>query len=117
MKFKLDEFSQSKEVEWNFHVDESDASKRSLGYGIIMGLDLMRELGLIIKKEETRKEIESTKTMVLRLNRILENKTQQKDNTDLLVKGSDLQLKDRVRVVNPSVGQQNEGEIIGGETA
>ena len=68
---------------------------------------------LTIKQEETRKEIENTKTAVLKLKRTLNNKTQSKDNTDLIVNGSDLQLKDRVRIVNPSAGQQNEGEIVG----
>ena len=36
MMFKLGDFSQSKEVEWNFYVDESDISKRSVDYdGVI----------------------------------------------------------------------------------
>ena len=48
MKLKLDEFSQFKEVEWNFHVDKSGVSKRSLGYDIIIGLYLICKLGLII---------------------------------------------------------------------
>ena len=48
VKFKLDEFSQSKKVEWNFHVDENVVSKCSIGYDITIGLDLMCELGLII---------------------------------------------------------------------
>ena len=61
MKFKLDEFSQSKEVEWNFHVDESDVSKRSLGYDIIIGLDLMCELGLIINCKTKIVEWDGTK--------------------------------------------------------
>ena len=47
VNFKLDEFSTTKEVEWNFHVNESDVSKRSLGYDVIY-LDLMYELVLII---------------------------------------------------------------------
>ena len=47
-KLKLDEFSITKEVEWNFHVDESDVSKRSLDYDAIIGLNIMCKLGLII---------------------------------------------------------------------
>ena len=52
LKFKLDEFSTSKEVSWNFHVDETEMSKDSLGYDMIIGLDLLCELGLIINCEE-----------------------------------------------------------------
>ena len=48
MKLKLDECSQSKEVDWSFHVDENDVSKRSLGYAVSIGLELMCELGIII---------------------------------------------------------------------
>ena len=48
IKFKLDEFSITKEVEWNFYINESDALKRSLCYEIIICLDLMCELVLII---------------------------------------------------------------------
>ena len=48
LKFKLNEFSTSKEVEWKFHVDESELQKKSIGYDMIIGLDLMSELGIII---------------------------------------------------------------------
>ena len=48
VKFKLNEFSSSKEIEWKFHVDESDLNSKSIGYDMIIGLDLMSELGLII---------------------------------------------------------------------
>ena len=52
LKFKLDEFSTSKEVSWKFHVDEAEMSKDSLGYDMIIGLDLLCELGLIINCED-----------------------------------------------------------------
>ena len=52
LKFKLDEFSTSKEVNWNFHADKTEMSKDSLGYDMIIGLDLLCELGLIINCEE-----------------------------------------------------------------
>ena len=52
LKFKLDEFSTSREVEWNFHVDETEMSKDSLGFDMIIGLDLLCDLGLIINCEE-----------------------------------------------------------------
>ena len=52
LKFKLDEFSTSKEVSWKFHVDETEMSKDSLGYDMIIGLDLLCELGLIINCED-----------------------------------------------------------------
>ena len=61
MKFKLDEFSQSKEVKWNFHVDESNMSKRSLEYDAIIGLDIMCELGLIINCKTKVVEWDGTK--------------------------------------------------------
>ena len=48
MNFKLDEFSTTKEVEWNFHINESDVSTSLVGYVIIIDLDLMRGLCLII---------------------------------------------------------------------
>ena len=52
MKFKLDEFSISKEIKWNLHVDETEISKDSLGYDMIIDLDIICELGLIINGEE-----------------------------------------------------------------
>ena len=51
MKFKLDEFSTSREVEWNFHVYLSEMSKETLGVGMVIGLDPLCELGLIINCE------------------------------------------------------------------
>ena len=48
IKCKLDELSTSKEVTWNLHVDESNISDKSLGYDMIIGFDLMTELGTII---------------------------------------------------------------------
>ena len=50
--FKLDEFSTSKEIKWNFHVDETKKSKDLSGYDMIIGLDLLCELGLIINCEK-----------------------------------------------------------------
>ena len=48
LKFKLNEFSTSKEIEWKFHVDESDLTQDSVGYDIIVGLSMMSQLGLIV---------------------------------------------------------------------
>ena len=48
IKFKLNEFSTSKEATWTLHVDETKISDKSLGYDMIMGLDIMTELGIII---------------------------------------------------------------------
>ena len=36
IKFKLDELSSTKEIECEFHVDESDVSTCSLGYDVII---------------------------------------------------------------------------------
>ena len=52
LNFKLDEFSTSKTVKWIFHVDETEISQKNLGYDMIVGLDLMSELGLIINYED-----------------------------------------------------------------
>ena len=52
LEFKLDEFSTSREVEWNLHVDETKMSKESLGFYTMIGLYLLFELGLIINYEE-----------------------------------------------------------------
>ena len=46
--FKSNEFSNSKEIYWNFNVDETSDSSDSLQYDMIIGLDLMSELGLIL---------------------------------------------------------------------
>ena len=46
--FKLNEFSNSKEIYWNFNVDETSESTESLQYDMIIGLDLMGELGIIL---------------------------------------------------------------------
>ena len=48
LNFKLDEFLTSREVEWNLHVDEIEMSKDSLGFDMIIGQDILCELGLII---------------------------------------------------------------------
>ena len=40
-QFKLDEFSTSKEIKWNFHVDGIEISKKLFGYDMIIGLDLL----------------------------------------------------------------------------
>ena len=61
LKFKLDGFSTSKEVNWNFHVDKTETSKDSLGYNMIIGLDLLCELGLNIKCEEKVVEWQDSK--------------------------------------------------------
>ena len=52
LKFKLDEFSTSKEIKWKFHVDETEMSKDSLGYDMSICLDLLFELGLNTNCEE-----------------------------------------------------------------
>ena len=39
-------------MEWNFHVDENEMSKEPLVFDMIIGLDLLYELGLIINCEE-----------------------------------------------------------------
>ena len=44
--------STSKQDSWNNHVDETEMSTDSLGYDMIIGLDLLCELGLIINCEE-----------------------------------------------------------------
>ena len=54
VKFEFNEFSRSKKVLWVFHIDETELSDKSLGYNIIMGLDLMTKLGIIINcKKQT----------------------------------------------------------------
>lgn len=45
LKFKLDEFSSSKQIKWVFNVA---AKCHDIGYDMIIGLDLLTELGLII---------------------------------------------------------------------
>ena len=52
LKFKLDEFSISREIKWKYHVDKTEMSTNLLGYDMIIGLDLICELGLIINCEE-----------------------------------------------------------------
>ena len=52
MKFKLYKFSISREVQWKFHVDESEISKESLGFDMVVGLDFLCELGLISNCEK-----------------------------------------------------------------
>ena len=49
--FKFDEFSNSQEVEWNNHVNETEMSKESLEFDTVIGLDLLCKLGLIINYE------------------------------------------------------------------
>ena len=61
IKFKLNEFSTSKEVTWKFHVDETQMSNKSLDYDMIMGLDLMTELGIIINCRDKVVEWEEAK--------------------------------------------------------
>ena len=60
-KIKLDDFSGSKEVEWKFHVDESGVSNHSLGYDVIISLNLMCELGLIVNYKTKVVEWDGTK--------------------------------------------------------
>ena len=52
IKFKLNEVSTPKEVLCKSHVDETELSDKSLGSDIIMGLDLMTELGIHINCNE-----------------------------------------------------------------
>ena len=52
LKFKLDEFSISKLIQWKFHVYETKISTDSLGYDMIIGLVLLCELGLNTNCEE-----------------------------------------------------------------
>ena len=48
MIFKLNELHTSKEIVWNFNVDETHIFHDSLDYDVIIGLDIMTELGLIV---------------------------------------------------------------------
>ena len=48
IKFKSNEFSTLKEIEWKFHVDELDLKQDSVSYDMIICLDKVSELGLII---------------------------------------------------------------------
>ena len=48
MEFQLPEFSTFKEISWSFHVDESDPNDDTLGYDMIIGRDLLTDLGIII---------------------------------------------------------------------
>ena len=50
--FKLNEFSTSKEIEWSFHVDESELINKSIGYDMMICVDMMSELSLIINFRE-----------------------------------------------------------------
>ena len=45
VKFKLPEFSLSKSIKWNCHVD-SNTDPRMMNYNLIIGTDLMTELQL-----------------------------------------------------------------------
>ena len=69
IKFKLDDFSASKEVTWTFHVDETKISDKLLGYDMIMGLDIMTGLGIIInRKDKTIKLAEAKISMASNAN-------------------------------------------------
>ena len=50
IKFKLDEFSSSKQISWNFNVVPT--TTHDIGYDMIIGRDLMVELGIIIDFEK-----------------------------------------------------------------
>ena len=52
VEFQLPEFSTSKEISWSFHVDESDPKNDALGYDMIIGRDLLTDLGIIIDFED-----------------------------------------------------------------
>ena len=49
LEFKLDDSSSSGTIDWKFQKYEGDNSDKSLGYYMIMGRDLMYDLGLIVK--------------------------------------------------------------------
>eukprot|EP00957_Ditylum_brightwellii_P186913 14233476-Ditylum_brightwellii.AAC.1 len=48
IKFQFPEFSKSKEIGWSFHVEKSNPNDDTLGYDMIIGRDLMTDLGIII---------------------------------------------------------------------
>ena len=48
--FKLPDFSESREIQWNFHIS-NEKNNDNLGYDVIIGRDLMKELGMIIDFE------------------------------------------------------------------
>ena len=52
VEFQLPEFSTSKEISWLFHVDKSDPNDDALGYDMIIGRDLLTDLGIIIDFED-----------------------------------------------------------------
>ena len=64
INFKFNEFSTSNEVLWKFHVDEKKLSDKSLGYDVIMGLDLMTKLGIFINCKEQTVEWEEAKIAI-----------------------------------------------------
>jgi hypothetical protein len=51
VEFKLPELSNSKKVTWLFHVDESSDKDWSF-YDIILGMDIMTEIGLTVNTAE-----------------------------------------------------------------
>ena len=52
LEFKLDELPTSREVEWNFNVDDTGMPRETLGFNMVIGLDFLYELGLVIDCEE-----------------------------------------------------------------
>eukprot|EP00957_Ditylum_brightwellii_P119577 9123466-Ditylum_brightwellii.AAC.1 len=52
LKFQLPEFSTSKENSWSFHVDKPNPNNDTLVYDMIIGRDLMSDLGIIIVFED-----------------------------------------------------------------
>ena len=66
IKFKLNEFSNSKEIHWNFNVDETSISHDTIAYNMIVGLDLMSELGIIIDCKAKIVEWEGSKIPMIK---------------------------------------------------
>jgi hypothetical protein len=48
--FKFPELSENKKIEWVVHIDDK-TNNETAAYDMIVGLDLMAELGLIIDLE------------------------------------------------------------------
>ncbi len=82
--FNLPEFSESKIITWDFHITE----KNNLGYDMIIGRDLMQELGMDLVFSENVVTWEGTKIPMRDFKRLKKYKLKSKE-LNVIIQGSD----------------------------
>ena len=113
--FSLPEFSESKIIDWEFSLTDSE----HLGYDIIIGRDLMRELGIVINFNDQTVSWEGTDIPMRDLNRLRKLKMTKKELNTIIKNSNEpvvtQEATDRmIKILDSNYKKANLKEVIKG---